>query len=192
MEQIDLESLMSFQIGDPAEATCKQLGMWFNHKSEKFGYMLQAKEHKHWDKIFAYINSIVRLYKAVAEKKVTESDRQQDLQILLKQVTVLLRNCNQLWDLKDMAGLKAKVCEKADTDLKKSSEVLNEAPATEVTDVIDVVSAAGERKYRQTGGKTKRTSKKAGSKKSSKKSSKNTSKKTGSKKMTKNMLNQLI
>ena len=187
MEQIDLESLMSFQIGDPAEATCKQLGMWFNHKSEKFGYMLQAKEHKHWDKIFAYINSVVRLYKAVAEKKVTESDRQQDLQILLKQVTVLLRNCNQLWDLNDMAGLKAKVCEKADTDLNKTSEVLNEAPATEVTNIIDVVSAAGERKYRQTGGKAKRSSKKSGSKKMSKKAgskkmTKKTSKKSGSKK----------
>ena len=182
MEQIDLDYLMTFQIGDPAEATCKQLAMWFTHKSEKFGYMLQAKENKHWDQIFAYINSVVRLYKAVTEKKVTESDRDQDLKILLKQVTVLLRNCNQLWDLKDLSGLKDKVCVKADDDLKKTSELLNDvsAPVEVSTDVVEAstIVAAGERKYRQTGGKTRRTSKK---------NSKMTSKKAGSKKMTKKM-----
>jgi len=188
MEQIDLESLMPFQIGDPAEATCMQLGMWFKNKSEKFGYMLQAKEHKHWDKIFAYINSVVRLYKTVQEKKVSGSDREQDKQILLKQVTVLLSNCNQLWNLKDLAGLKEKVCEKAATDLTNSSKVLNDTSMPTATSNTSATAADGMRKYiRQSGGKTKRTSKKAGSKKASKKAgskkmTKKTSKKSGSKK----------
>jgi cobalamin biosynthesis Mg chelatase CobN len=168
-------NLLEFQIGDAGSATCKQLGMWFNHKSEKFGYMLQAKEHKHWDTIFAYINSVVRLYKTLYDKKVSESDREQDRQILLKQVAVLLRNCNQLWNLQDMAVLKAKVCEKAEADLKKSSEVLDAAPS-ESNGTDEPLKSL--QKYRQTGGKTRRTSKK---------SSKKTSKKSGSKKMTKKM-----
>lgn len=72
-------------------STFHGLHQWHNAMFEKLGWMVLAKQRGMDDKIASYKNGVSRLIEAIdcKIKKVTESDRKDDLLILLNNVNVL-------------------------------------------------------------------------------------------------------
>jgi len=80
------------------DCTFHGLHEWHKAMFEKLGWMIMAKEHKSDIKIESYLDSITRLEKCL-EKKLTDTkdtDRQDDLKILLDNVKCLESCANRL------------------------------------------------------------------------------------------------
>ena len=68
------------------------LHQWHHAMFEKLGWMVLAKQRGMDDKIASYKNGVSRLIEAIdcKMKKVTESDRKDDLSILLNNAKILM------------------------------------------------------------------------------------------------------
>lgn len=74
------------------DATYVWLNLWFKSEFEKLGWMVLAKHEGQDDKVYAYVNSVQRLYHQLECKIRTtkDHDRKQDLQIMYKNVKCLI------------------------------------------------------------------------------------------------------
>lgn len=73
------------------ETTFSGLQEWYNHKFEKLGWMILAKDKGMNDKIMEYIHSVNRLEESIQYKlkNTKDVDRKYDLNIMLHNVGVL-------------------------------------------------------------------------------------------------------
>ena len=69
------------------------------HKAmfEKLGWMILAKEYGMKDKIATYKNTLRRLKEAILKKHkdMSDSDNAKDLEIMLQNVTILIKHANK-------------------------------------------------------------------------------------------------
>lgn len=79
------------------EATFIGLHKWYVHMFEHLGWMLLAKTHGHMEKVEVYKQSLKRLKIALEERInfMNDVDRKQDLQILHKNLNVLISHTNK-------------------------------------------------------------------------------------------------
>ena len=79
------------------DATFHGLHAWYVSKFEKLGWMILAKEKGMHDKVQEYINSLNRLHTAIYQKieKMHDKDKKADLQIMKKNVEILLEDVKQ-------------------------------------------------------------------------------------------------
>ena len=78
--------------GRCCESTFKGLQQWYKSVFEQLGWMILAKDKGMTDKISVYVNSIYRIHMAIEQKikKTNDSDRKEDLMIMLHNVKILL------------------------------------------------------------------------------------------------------
>ena len=83
-------------------STYQGLHDWYKHIFENLGWMILAKERKYKTKVKIYIESISHLHDALIEKYETtnDSDRKEDLWILLQNLLILEKKAKKLLSLK--------------------------------------------------------------------------------------------
>lgn len=81
------------------------------HQYTHLGWITLANDEKHYDKVYAYINSNKRLLDTINEKikKVKSEDSRRDLYILKEKLEKLKIITDKLFDTKSF--LKSKLCE---------------------------------------------------------------------------------
>jgi hypothetical protein len=81
--------------GKCCDASMHSLNKWYDDKFEHLGWTVLAQGKGMTDKVQAYMNSLYRLKMALEQKthKVYEVDRKNDLAVMLENVKILLRHC---------------------------------------------------------------------------------------------------
>ena len=81
----------------PIEHTYPCIVKWYQAMFEKLGWMILAKEYGMKDKIATYKNSLQRLKEAILKKHedMSDSDNVKDLEIMLKNVNMLIKHANK-------------------------------------------------------------------------------------------------
>jgi hypothetical protein len=77
------------------EQTARDLNKWYSKMFEKLGYLVLAKEDGTSDKMAHYKMTLTRLAKALKDKKVVDKDKRKDLDIMCRNVEVLLDHVNK-------------------------------------------------------------------------------------------------
>ena len=70
---------------------------WYHAMFEKLGWMILAKEYGMTDKITTYKNSLQRLKEGILKKNkgMENHDKTKDLEIMLKNVNMLIKHANK-------------------------------------------------------------------------------------------------
>ena len=78
------------------EYTYPGLVKWYHTVFEKLGWMLLAKDHGFDDKIAVYKKSIQRLKEGILKKhkEMEDPDKRRDLEIMLRNVEILIKHAN--------------------------------------------------------------------------------------------------
>ena len=79
------------------DATYIGINKWFKHVFEHLGWMVLAKSRGHMDKVMVYKESVNRLKDAIEERMhfMKDADKKQDLQILHRDVMILMEHINK-------------------------------------------------------------------------------------------------
>ena len=90
-------STMKYPRGKCCEATMHGINNWYEKMFEELGWMVLAKHKGFTDKVSTYKNSLQRLKTAIEQKihKVYEADRKMDLEILHKNLMVLIDHAHK-------------------------------------------------------------------------------------------------
>jgi len=70
---------------------------WYHSMFEKLGWMILAKDHGFDDKIVMYKKTVQRLKDGIVKKlkEVENNDKRQDLEIMLRNVDLLMKHVNK-------------------------------------------------------------------------------------------------
>lgn len=89
--------IKKIKFAHTADYTYPGLVQWYHSVFQNLGWMLLAKDHGFNDKIVAYKKSIQRLKEGLEKKlkDVENNDKGQDLEIMLRNVMILMKHAHK-------------------------------------------------------------------------------------------------
>ena len=102
------------------DLTKNYLENYIKRKCEHFGYMCIAYEHKHYDSVFAYLNSIERL-NILSENFKNDPD----YEIYREKINILLENAEKKFNRNNIENIMRSHCIKNDLSFNDINNYIN-------------------------------------------------------------------